>query len=112
MLEVSARTNERALALRHLLAVDGEKSVDVNLSRQAVAGGLEHAGPEQRVEIGDVLADEVVDLAIFGAPPVVELLASAIAPLLGRGHVANRSVEPHVPIVAGAVEDLEAEIWS
>jgi len=80
MLQVGARSDERALALRHLFAVDGEEAVDVNFGGQVVAGGLEHAGPEQRVEIRDIFADEVVDFAIFGAPPVVELFAGAVAP--------------------------------
>ena len=110
MLEVGARANERALALRHLFAIDGEEAVDVDFRRQTVAGGLEHAGPEQRVEVRDVFADEMVNLAIFRAPPIVEFLACAIAPLLRRGHVADRRVEPHVPIVAGAVGNFEAEI--
>ena len=104
------RRDERALALRHLLAVDGEEAVDVDFRRQVVAGRLQHAGPEQRVEVRDVLADEVVNLAIGRSPPIVELLARAIAPLLRRGHVADRRVEPHVPIVAGAVGNLETEV--
>ncbi len=33
---------------------------------QAEAGRLEHGRPEQRVEVGDVLADEVVDLGLAG----------------------------------------------
>ena len=110
MLEIRARGDERALALRHLLAADREKAVDVNFRRQGVAGRLQHAGPEQRVKVRDVLADEVVNLAIGRPPPIVELLARAIAPLLRRCHVADRRVEPHVPIVAGAIGNLEAEI--
>ena len=37
MLQVRVCANERALALRHLLAVDGEEAVDVDLRRQVVA---------------------------------------------------------------------------
>ena len=54
------------LRLRHLLAVDGQEAVDVDLLRQAEAGRLEHRRPEERVEIGDVLADEVVDFGLAG----------------------------------------------
>ncbi len=82
MFQVGGRLDERPLALRHLLAADGQETVDVDFRRQLEAGGLQHAGPEQRVEIGDVFADEVVDFdgrffGIFSArPPFVERLAS------------------------------------
>ena len=59
----AARTNV-PLRLRHLLAVDVQEAVDVDERRQVEAGGLEHRRPEQRVEVGDVLADEVVDLGL------------------------------------------------
>jgi hypothetical protein len=55
---------KRPLALGHLLAVHGEEAVDVYLPGQIEAGRLEHAGPEERVEVGDVLADEVMHLAV------------------------------------------------
>ena len=62
---------------------DGQKAVDVDLRRQVVARGLEHAGPEQRMEVRDVLADEVVDFRTRRLPPIVELLALlGFAPLL------------------------------
>ena len=84
--------------------------MDVDLLRQVEAGRLQHGGPEERMEVGDVLADEVVDLGLGAPPPVVELLAVPIAPLLGRGDVADGGVEPDVPVVAGAVGNLETEV--
>ena len=84
--------------------------MDVDLRRQAESGRLQHRRPEERVEIRDVLADEVVDLGRRAAPPVVETLAVAVAPLPGRGQVADRGVEPHVPVIARTVGNLEAEI--
>src|SRR3954468_17048602 len=110
MLQIGARAYERALALRHLFAIDGEETVDVNLFWQVVSGRLQHSRPEQRVEIRNVLANEVVDFAIGGAPPIVELFAQALAPLLRRCHVADRRIEPYVPIVAGAIRDLATEV--
>jgi len=62
------------------------------------------------VEIGYVLADEVVYLGGLAAPPIVEVFALPVAPLARRGQVADRSVEPHVPIVAGTVGNLETEV--
>ena len=110
MFEVGRGAHERASRFRHLLAVDREETVDMNLLGQAEAGRLEHGGPEQRVEIGDVLADEVVDFGVRVAPPVVELLTGAIAPFKRRGHVADGRVEPDVPVVARAIGDFEAEV--
>ena len=43
------------------------------LGGQRETGRLEHAGPEQRVEVRDVLADEVMDLHVVAAPPVVKV---------------------------------------
>ncbi len=40
----------------------------------------------------------------------VEILAVPVAPLAGRAQVADGGVEPHVPVLARAVRDLEAEI--
>ena len=33
---------------------------------------LQHAGPEQRVEVRDVFANEMVDLDVVTPPPIVE----------------------------------------
>ena len=110
MIQIGAGHHKGALALGHLLAIDGQESVDVHLRRQVEPRRLEHAGPEQRVEVGDVLADEMVHFGVARLPPTVEVSASAIAPLLGRGDVANRRVEPNVPIVAGAIGNLKAEV--
>ena len=42
---------------------------------------LQHRRPKQRVEIGDVFADEVVDFRLRAPPPIVEPLAVPLAPL-------------------------------
>src|SRR4051812_36400805 len=78
--------------------------------RQRKASRLQHAGPEQRVKISDVLADEVVNFGRGRLPPIVELLAAALAPLPGAGNVADRRVEPNVPIVARRIGNFEAEV--
>src|SRR5262245_10470009 len=107
MVEIRPCRHERALALGHLLAINGQEAVDMNLCRQAVAGRLEHAGPEQRVKVSNVLADEMVNPAVRRAPPIIEPLAMPIAPLLCGRHVTDRRVVPDVPEVAGTVGDLK-----
>ena len=59
MIEIRARIDERAARLRHLRAVDGHEAVHVHRGRRAQARAVQHRRPEQRVEIDDVLADEV-----------------------------------------------------
>ena len=108
--EVGRGLDESALRLRHLSSIDGQETVDVHFRRQVEAGGLEHGRPEQRVEVGDVLADEVVHLGLGVSPPRVEILAVGGTPLVCRGHIADRSVKPDVPEVTRGVGDLEPEV--
>ena len=82
-----------------------------DLRRRAVAGMGQFGRPEQRVEVEDVLADEVVELgARIGPEPVVEVEAVAVAQVPERAHVADRRVEPDVVVLARRIGDLEAEI--
>ena len=71
VVDIAARGDEGAARLAHLLAVDGEEAVREQFGRRAEAGVLQHGGPEQRVEIQDVLADEVVELGVGALFPVV-----------------------------------------
>ena len=73
--QVGRCRDERALALGHLFAADGQETVNVDLGRQIETGGFQHAGPEQRVKIGDVLADEVMDFGLRITPPRLKVLA-------------------------------------
>ena len=115
VVEVGPRQEEGAAALRHFLAVDGEKAVDPHLRRQGKPGRFEHRRPEEGVEVGDVLADEVVDLSgrFVGAAAVPPRLPGAPLgrrPLVGGGDVADRRVEPHIPVMPRRIGDLEAEV--
>src|SRR4030067_1484446 len=93
-----------------LLAIRGEKAVRVDGGRQAEAGAAQHRRPEQRMEIENVLADEVIQLggAVL-APEVVELEILFGAQVLEARHVANRCIEPHVEEFSGRVRNLETE---
>ena len=82
----------------------------MNFLWQVEAGCLEHSRPEQRVEISDVFADEVVDLGFWVFPPVVQVLSVGVAVLLSGGDVSDRGVEPDVPVIAGAVGDLKTKV--
>jgi len=62
------------------------------------------------VKIGDVLADEVMNLGLLQiAPPVVELFAVLLAPLYRRSDVADRRIEPDIPVVARTVGNLKSK---
>ena len=58
-LEVAQRRDAGAAALAHLLAADGDEAVHEHVGRRLAAAELQHRRPEQRVEVDDVLADEV-----------------------------------------------------
>ena len=111
VIEPGARRDERAARLRHLLAVDRQEAVREDRRRRPVAGAREHRGPEQRVEIDDVLADEVVHLGVAaGLPVAVEIAARAAAVLQQARQVADRRVEPDVEVLACLAGNLEAEV--
>ena len=76
-----------------------------------MARELEHRRPEQRVEVHDVLPDEVVLLGRrAGLHPFVEVQTALGAQVLEAGVVTDRGVEPHVEVLARCAGDLEAEV--
>ena len=109
--QVGAGLDEGAGGLRHFLAVDGQEAMAPHRVRGPVSGTMQQGGPEQGVEVGDVLADEVIqfDLAV-GGPVPVEVKAAFLAQVQVAGHVADRGVEPDVEVLAGGPRDLEAEV--
>ena len=110
VLEVFRSADEGAARFRHFLAVHGEEAVNVHLGGQAEARRLQFRRPEEGMEILNVLADEVVDLCLLALPPVVECFTLTFAPFRRRADVADRRVEPHIPVVAGRVGNFEAEV--
>ncbi len=67
--------------------------------------------PEQRVEVDDVLADEVVDLGLaVGLPVAVEIQARPPAVLQQAREIADRRVEPDVEVLVLLAGNLEAEV--
>jgi hypothetical protein len=109
--EVALGGDEGAARFRHLCAVDRKKAVGEDLRRRAVAGVGQFGRPEQRVEVEDVLADEVVELGRrVRLEPFVEIEAVPAAQVLERAHVADRRVEPDVEVLARRIGDFEAEV--
>ena len=108
--EVLAGSDHGAFALGHFLFVDGQESVDMDKRGQGVTGGLEDPGPKQRMEVGDVFADEMVDFGLIAFPPIVQVLLMLFAPLPGRSDVTDGCIEPDVPVIPGAIGNCESEI--
>ncbi len=109
------RGDEGAARLGHLGAVHREEAVGEHRRGRAIAGAFQFRGPEQGVEIKDVLADEVVQLSLFRRrllliPEGVEVEALFVAEVAEAAHVADGRVQPHVVVLAGCARDLEAEI--
>ena len=81
------------------------------------AGKLQHGRPEQRVEVDDVLADEmhltVRPLRILTGLRIdegIEVQAALLAQRLQRRQVAHRGVQPHVEVLARRIRDGNAEV--
>jgi hypothetical protein len=110
-LQVLQRADAGAAALAHLLAaVDGDEAVHVDLVGRLAAAEMQHGRPEQGVEVGDVLADEVdlLHRRVGEEGVVVQALLAEV--VLERGQVADRGVQPDVEVLARRVGDLDAEV--
>ena len=64
MLKVGFSENKGAAAFGHLHAINRQKAVGVDRGRLAQAGTVEHRGPEQTVEVDDILTNEVIELGV------------------------------------------------
>ncbi len=85
--------------------------MDLHAPGQVVAAGVEHRGPEQGVEVGDVLADHVDDAAVGALLPVAgEVAPVLVTEFLRRADVTHGGVEPHVEELVGLARDPEAEV--
>ena len=67
VVEIGPCLDERPARLRHFLSVDGQEAMGIDAGRSPKARAFEHRRPEQRVEVHDVLADEVVQLGSLSA---------------------------------------------
>ena len=115
VVQIALGGDEGAAGFRHLEAVDGQESVAEHAGWRAKSGVCEFCGPEQGVEVEDVLADEVVQLCLgVGLPVFVEVQAGLVAQVLEAAHVADRRIQPDVVVLAGGFAiiagNLEAEV--
>ena len=79
-----------------------EEAVGEHLARQLDPRGHQHRRPDDAVEAGDVLADDV-DIA---GPPFLEFRLVRAEP--DAGHVVDERVEPDVDDVFGVIRELDA----
>ena len=111
-LEVLQGRDARTAALRHFFAVHRHEAVCVHMVGRAegLAGKVQHRRPEERVEVDDVLADEVDLLGVFGREFLLEVEPHLVTVRLERGEVADGSVEPDIEVLARGVGNFNAEI--
>src|SRR6185437_8873948 len=88
--QVPQRVDPGAAGFGHLLAVHGQVAVNVDVIRHFVgrAGELEHRRPEQRVEVDDVLADEMNLLSVGRSEEILEAAQLAARTRLAAVEVA------------------------
>ena len=110
VVEVGPGQDVRPPTLGHLFAVDGEKTVHVDPVGKLESRGLQHGGPEKGVKVDNVLADEVVDLAVGISPPVIEDFFVLGAPIRSRRDIAHGRIHPDVEEMPRGVGNLKAEI--
>ena len=75
--------------------------MNVHSLRQLIPSSLQHRRPKERMEIRDVLANEMMNLAVGISPPVVEILPVGVAPFLRTRDITDWRVEPNVEVVSG-----------
>jgi hypothetical protein len=109
-LEVAQRAQAGAAALAHLLAAHGDEAVHEHMVGHLAAAEVQHGRPEQRVEVDDVLADEVHLLDRRIGQVGVDIVPAPGEQVGERGEVAHGRVEPDVEVLARRVGDLDAEV--
>ena len=63
------------------------------------------------MEVGDVFADEMVNLgSAVRSPEIIEVQTSTVTEILETGHVADRRIQPDIEIFAGSVWDFKAPV--
>src|SRR5215210_8723630 len=83
----------------------------MDMTGRAVTGELQHRRPEQRVEIEDVLTDEVDKLRVRSLfYERVEIDGLALSKVFKAAEIADRRIEPDIEILAGCIRDLKTEV--
>ena len=84
----------------------------VHLGGRTKVGPIEHGGPEQGMEVNDVLANKVVYLgAGIRCPKIVKVqIVTLIAQVLKARHVANGGIHPDIKILVRGAGNGEAKV--
>src|SRR5262249_24818250 len=115
LVQVLQGIDECASGLGHLLAIDGEMPMHDQPRGTLEIGSRKHRRPKQRVEVDDVLPDDVNDLRLGILRPVIQRvlgLAGFLRPALGGGDVTDRSVKPNVEELVGFAGNGKPKVGS
>ena len=111
MLQIGARLNEGAARFAHFLAVHGQKPVAKHAAGLAIARAFQHRRPEEHVEIGNILADEMVELgAAVCVPEIGKIEIMTRTQGLESGHIAHRRIHPDIKIFARLARNFKAPV--
>ena len=99
-------------SVREVVEEGVQETVDLDAIGQGEPRRLDHRGPEEGVEVRDVLADEMVDLGIMaGAPVLVEIeIVTPVAKVFEARGIADWRVEPDIEILVIGAWNLEAKV--
>src|SRR5699024_4864788 len=79
--------------------------------RQAQLGAIEHGGPEQTVEVNDVLTNKVVQLGGgILVPKLIKIYAVVIAIVLKTRHITNGCIQPHIKVFAWLIWNFKTKV--
>ena len=85
---------------------------DVIRHTERFAGEVQHGRPEKRMEVGDVLTDDVNLLGCRGFQQSLEIDALGFAVGLQAGEVADRGIQPNVEELARFIGNFNTEVRS
>ena len=71
---------------------------------------MQHRRPEQRVKVGNVLADEVILLGRWICHEGIKVATGFAEIIFQRGEVANRCVQPDIKILARCIRNFDPKV--
>src|SRR5574343_717328 len=111
LLQVAFSSDERATRFRHLGTIHREEAMGTDAGRYSEAAFMEHGGPEQGMEVENILADEVNQFGFsIGFPVGIEIQAFLFGECLEGPHVTDGGIEPDIKVLARGIWDGKAEI--
>ena len=85
--------------------------MDAHFGRGAVVGAFKHGGPEQGMEVNNILTDKMVQLGgAVGGPVLIEVDVIAIAEIFKGGHIANWGIQPDIEVLARRIGYFKAKV--